>query len=53
MQDMICDCVCTYRKDGICELGIPIIKGDRRKGFCPTFSRNTTPKVQSDSNLIQ
>ena len=53
MQDMICDCVCVYRKDGLCELGIPVIKGDRsRRGFCPALSRNVTPKIQDDNSLI-
>lgn len=41
MQDMICDCKCTYQKNGQCELGIPVISGERqRRGFCPAFARN-------------
>ena len=53
MQDMICDCICVYRKDGMCELGIPVIKGDRsRQGFCSALSRNVTPRIRRDNILL-
>jgi len=52
MQDMICDCICVYRKDEMCELGIPVIAGNKRKGFCSALSKSVTPKFQNDNSLI-
>jgi len=53
MQDMICDCLCVYRKDGMCELGIPVITGDRRRrGFCPALSRSSAFKIQGNNSLV-
>lgn len=53
MQDMICDCVCSYRKDGMCELGIPVLTGERqRRGFCPALSRSGSHRVQGHNSLL-